>query len=246
MLKQSGILADFEAICGEYGLPAEGGNYYFLLDTFTRKRSGMAYTIEEILEDDLALELAEMLKQLSSSFGGFSLQTGAKKDYKNPALVEVLKEALEAALQGRVEKGREHMILSKGYGSGGDQGRAFIIPYPEGSTPQEKGFSKEELEAIITYEKEQRGLVEKMKGNVKNYSAPTRNPELGKLVVFLKQYLPEEWNEATQNSFLADYLCGAGFLDFKGKAWLDGFRDKLKAEKDRQVRDWINSYKRVR
>lgn len=243
MQKKMSIQEEFEALCGKYGLPEGEGNYYYLLDTFRRRRARKSFTTEEILSDFTALELARMLKQLVLCGGGFSLVVGGvKKDYNSPALVEVVKQSLEDALQARVRRGRNHLILSKGYGAGGDEGRAFLIPYPEGHKPQASGFSEEELEAIIRKEEELAEEVEKMKGNKMNYTTYTRNPELGRLVSFLYQYLPQEWSDATRNAFLADYLCGAGFLDFKGKAWVESFKEKVKEDRDRQVRRWVEAY----
>lgn len=256
MSEQSSIMADFEALCSQYGLPVEDSNYYFLLDLFQRRRQGKSFTTEEILADFSALEIARMLKQLSFSGGAFSLIVGAvKQDYSSPILVEVLKQSLVDALQARVKKvgnlkkGEESlgatMILSKGYGAGGDEGRAFLIPYPEGSKPQEKGFSEVELDAIIAFEEGLAAEVEKMQGNKERWEkeGTSRLPELGKLSEWIiDNYLPKEWQAVEKYNFVADYLFKAGFLDFKGEVWKAGFSGKGRKEVDRMIRNWIQSY----
>ena len=246
MLEQSSIQADFEALCNQYGLPVEDSNYYFLLDLFRRRRQGKSFTTEEILADFSALELAGMLKQLSYSGGAFSLVVGGvKKDYNSPLLVEVLKQSLVVALQARVKKCGANMILSKGYGAGGDEGRAFLIPYPEGCTPQEGGFSEVELNCIIDFEKGLAVEVKKMQGNKERWEkeGASRLPELGKLAEWIMQYyLPEDWLPVQKLNFVADFLFLAGFLDFKGEVWKAGFKDKNKQQKDKMVRDWVKAY----
>lgn len=248
MQEQGRIRGEFDALCASYNLPKGGYSYVSLLTIFANRRNGGFYTTEEILADFSALEIARMLKQLSFSNGDFSLVVGGvTKDYNSPTLVGVLKQSLEDALKSRVEKvndnGVNYLVLYKTFGRG--KRRGYYLPYPNGCTPQEGGFSEVELNCIIDFEKGLAVEVEKMQGNVRNNTTPTRNPELGGLVLDYKQYLPEEWKGATQNAFLADFLCGAGFLDFKGESWLEGFKEKAKAEKDRLVRNWIASYKQT-
>lgn len=238
--------SEFDALCLEYDLPKRGYNYVSLLTIYVNRRKGGYPTLEEFLADFSALEIARMLKQLSFSNEGFSLVVGGlTKDYNSPTLVGVLKKSLVDALAERVEKvnsnGEHYMIL---YKSVGRKKWGFCLPYPAGCSQQKVGFSEGELDALIGFENRQKVEVEKMQGNVRNNTTPTRNPELGKLVLSLKQYLPEEWNPATQNAFLADYLFSAGFLGFKGKSWLEGFREKNKAEKSKLVQDWIKSYQK--
>ena len=256
MLEQSGIQADFEALCGHYGLPVGDSNYYFLLSLFSRRRKGISFTTEEILADFSALDIARMLKQLSFSNGVFSLIVKSiKQDFSNPALVEGLKQFLVDALQARVKKvehlkkGEESlgatMILSKGYGAGGDEGRAFLIPYPEGCTPQEGGFSDVELDCIIDFEGRLAVEVERMRGNKERWEpeGASRLPELGKLAELIEDnYLPKEWQSVDKHTFVADYLFRGGFLDFKSDLWKAGFKGKGRKEKDRMIRNWIQAY----
>ena len=111
--------------------------------------------------------------------------------------------------------------------------------YPKGEAPQEDGFSLVELDMIISMGKWLKDNVKKLSGK------STRNPELGQLVTDLYPNLPEEWTDASRNAFLADFLCGAGFLDFKGASWLDAYKDMGKAEKDRMVRNWLESFRQA-
>ncbi|MBQ6416241.1 MAG: hypothetical protein IJJ65_08335 [Butyrivibrio sp.] len=221
-------------------------NYYYLLDLFQRRRQGKSFTTEEILADFSALEIARMLKQLSFSSGNFSLLVGGvSKDYSSPALVGILKQSLEEALGARVEKGKKHLILSKGYGAGGDEGRAFLIEYPEGCTPKGEGFSNTELDAIIAFEEGLEVEVKKMQGNKERWEKEggSRLPELGKLSEWIiDNYLPQEWQAVDKNNFVADYLFQAGFLDFKAEVWKAGFKGKNRQQKDRMVRDWMKAY----
>ncbi|MCR4864881.1 MAG: hypothetical protein K5850_06975 [Bacteroidales bacterium] len=246
MQEQSGIQAEFDALCSQYGFPVGDSNYYFLLDLFRRRKQGKSFTDEEILADFSALDIARMLKQLSFSSGNFSLLVGGgSKDYSSPALVGILKQSLEEALGARVEKGKKHMILSKGYGAGGDEGRAFLIDYPEGCTPMGEGFSNKELDAIIAFEEGLEVEVKKMQGNKERWEkeGESRLPELGKLSEWIiDNYLPKEWQAVDKYNFVADYLFRAGFLDFKGEVWKGGFRDKSRKEKDRMIRNWHLSY----
>lgn len=245
MQEQERIRDEFDALCDSYGLPKGKYGYVSLLTIFANRRNGGFPTQGEFLADFSAMEIARMLKQLSFSNAGFSLVVGVvTKDYNSPTLVEVLKQSLVDALAERVVKvnsnGENYMIL---YKSSGRKKRGFYLSYPAGCSPQEVGFSENELDAIIDFERGLQDKVKKMQGNVRSNTTPTKNPELGELVLSLMQYLPEEWSQATKNAFLADYLCSAGFLDFKGKSWLEGFREKEKSEKDRLVRNWIKSYK---
>lgn len=249
MQEQSGKQAEFDALCSQYGLPVGDSNYFFLLDLFQRRRQGVSFTDEEILSDFTALDIARMLKQLSFSKGYFSLKVvgDREKDYTNPALVGIIKQSLEDALGKRVEKGDNNMLLSKskGYGAGGDQSRGLLIPYPEGYTPQEVGFSDVELQCIIDFEEGLAVEVKKMQGNKERWEekGKSRLPELGKLAEWIIiNYLPKEWKEVDKHNFVADYLFNAGFLDFKSEIWKAGFRDKKKEQKYKMVLDWIKAY----
>ena len=102
-------------------------------------------------------------------------------------------------------------------------------------------LSKEELGYIKEFGDFIKDRRKKLDGNKKE-SGPTRNPELGRLVLSLMRHFPEDWNDATKNEFLAEFLFSAGYLDFKGEAWLENFKEKDKPEKDREVRNWISSY----
>ena len=245
MQEQSGIKKDFDALCNQYGGIPEGGKCHRdLWHIFLYRRQGMYLTDFEAERVFPAPEIARMLKQLSFSSGAFSLMVGsARKDYFSPELVEVLKKSLEDALQAMVIKYPE--MLNVTYGKDGD--RMIGWEYPTGEVPQEDGFSEVELDMIIEMGVFHNDLWKKFAGNAQSKGkASTRNPALGQFVNDLSGLLPEEWNDATKNAFLADYLCLAGFLDFKGKAWVENFKEKLKEDKDRQVRRWIEAYEKVR
>lgn len=249
ILEQGRIKAEFDSLCGEYGLRKGGGGYVSLLTIFSNRRGGRFFTYYESLSDKSTLELARML--LSFRKGEDSIIVGGEK-YDSPTLVEMLEKSLEDALRNNVKRVRKQMEGEESVGdyfiffkpSGKGRKRGYYFPYPEGVTPQEKGFSQDELEAILSIEKKMKEDLERMQGNVRDYTTPSRNPELGELVLSLTNYLPEEWNDATRNAFLADFLQGAGFLNFKGSSWLMKFSEKGKAEKDREVRNWIQSYKK--
>lgn len=261
MLKQSSIKKDFEALCNQYGLQVEQNKV--LQAIYEAKQEGLFQMPSFALDNMPVFDLAKMLKQLYKSAGTFTLKVGGgKEDYSSPILVEVLKQLLNQALKERVRKqnetwvdlgvmGYEKFPIGKKTNIGAsmvitlwDWGKQEkIILYPEGVIPSQDTFSEWELEAIIDTGKELERVVEKMQGNGSGTYSPTRNPELGEMAILLKSHLPEEWNSATQNSFIADFLLGAGFLDFKGDSWLDDFKDKGKAEKDRLVRNWIDSSK---
>jgi len=262
MLEQSSIKKDFEALCNQYGLQVEQNKV--LQAIYEAKQEGYFLMPSFALDNTPVFDLAKMLKQLYKSAGTFTLKVGGgKKDYSSPILVEVLKQLLNQALKERVRKqeetwvdlgamGYDNFPIGKKTNIGASMivslwdwgNQEKIIPYPKGVLPSKDAFSETELDAIIDAGKDLKTEVEKMQGKGGGTSELTRNPELGKIALTLKPFLPEEWNSATQNSFVADFLLGAGYLDFKGECWLDGFRDKGKGEKDRQVRDWINSYNR--
>ena len=244
MQDQADIKKDYDALCGQYsGIPEDSPSYTYLWSIFLARRQGghpLDYAVDITCP---ALEIATMLKQLSYSSGAFSLKVGSgRKDYSSPALVEVLQKSLTDALLDMVEKitlEEDCHYLSVNYGKDGSYSVAW--DYPEGQVPQEGGLSEVELGLILNIGEYLKDRTKKLGG----YSQG-RSPVLGQFILDLYPFLPPEWNNATKNSFLADFLCGAGFLDFYGASWLDGFRDKGKGEKDRQVRDWINSYNRVK
>lgn len=238
MQSLSNIKADFDALLNQYGgIPEDSGCYTDLWYLFLHRRLGKHTTEYEEMSNFPASEMAMMLKQLlCSPTGAFSLKVGsAKREYSNPTLVEVLKKSLVDALQAMVTK--EYPLLNVTYGSKND----YLIgwDYPKGETPQEDGFSLVELDMIVEMGKWLKDNVKKLSGK------STRNPELGQLITDLSPNLPEGWTDATKNAFLADFLCGAGFLDFKGTPWLDGFKDMGKAEKDRMVRNWLESFRQA-
>ena len=263
--EQSCIKNDFEALCTQYGLQ-EGEGRVFLEGIFGFKRMGHLDLPSLCFEKQPAFEIARMLKQLLYTDRDFSLKVGGNKvDYSNHSLVEVLKQLLEEALKERVQKYDETWICpsslghndfpkDKSYNVGPSMSIVLIpltglekrILYPSGVQLSRDSFSVEELDAIIKAGDELKEVLEKLSGNLMDYSSHSRNPDLGKLALSFKEKLPGEWNDATKNSFIADYMLKAGFLDVKGDSWLDGFKDKGKGEKDRQVRDWINSYERAK
>ena len=133
------------------------------------------------------------------------------------------------------------MILSKGFGS---TGRAYIVPYPEGAKPQQDGFSDAELGAIIDYENKAKEEWERSQGNTERWEGKgkSRLPELGRVAQEIKDLLPLDWKVVDKHCFVAEYMRRAGFLDFKGEAWLMGFDNKERQQRDRMVRDWIKAY----
>jgi hypothetical protein len=244
MQDQADIKKDYDALCGQYsGIPEDSPSYTYLWSIFLARRQG-GYPLD--YEVDItcpALDIATMLKQLSYSSGAFSLKVGSgRKDYSSPALVDVLKKSLTDALLDMVEKitlEEDCHYMSVNYGKDGSYSVAW--DYPAGELPQEDGLSKVELEMILK-------IGECLKDRTKKFGgrAQGRWPVLGQLVLDLYPFLPPEWNNATKNAFLAEFLYGAGFLDFYGASWLEEFKDKGKGERDKQVRDWIDSYEQAR
>ena len=263
----SKYIPEFESLCARYGLSSkqryvdkdgeERGQYILLLDMYTRRRAGIYPTNEEVQADYSALDIARMLKQLSLYSGGyFTLQVMSDvQDYRNPDIGTILIKSLTEALSRRVEKipslnssnpnnplkGKPVMLLSKGFGS---IGRASIIPYPKGVEPQQDGFSEAELTAIIDYENMAKEEWEKSQGNTERWEniGRSRLPELGRMAQEIKDLLPLGWREVDKNNFVADYMRGAGFLDFKKEVWLGVFDKKSRQQKDRMVRNWLQAY----
>lgn len=266
MFDQSEALRDYEALTSDFGLPNENGDgsYYILQLMFVGRRrmqyymaeidsnkvsaedlpegwdSGLVFTFEEICSDFSALEIARMLKQLEKSNGEITIEGGGRKNKYSPELVEILKQSLNEALEQRVKKGKDMMILDKGYG-GGFTGRAFIIECP-GVDGTQKGtsFSKEELDAIISYETKAKEAWEKTQGNKEEYGR-TRLTELGKLSNEILAMLPKDWKVSHKQDFAIGFLRGAGYLDYRGEGWLEGFDDKTQLEKRREFRNWIRA-----
>jgi len=264
MQELSSIRKDFDALCEQYGLPKDEKSEALFGILLSRD-----LLVQSIFYDGQSVfEIARMLKQLSGvGSAGFTLQNVGgvtRNTYSSPELVEVLKKSLVDALQKKVVKHNETWVNPSSLGFKGvpkdkmlNLGKAHldiilnlngvevetgIYLYPEGVHPSQDSFSEQELDAILGYGKRLADRLEKMKGNKVNFSTSTRNPELGKLVLVLSQHLPEDWNDATRNAFLADYLCLAGVLDFKGTDWVENFKGKLKEDKGRQVRRWVESY----
>lgn len=258
----SKYVPEFESLCKKYGLSSEQryvdrdgnerGQYILLLDMYTRRKVGIYPTIEEIQADFSALDIARMLRQLLYLDGkSFSLNG---QEYRNPTLGGLLIQFLTEALGKRVEKkeslnssnpnypliGKPVMILSKG----GSTGRAYIIPYPEGAKPQQKGFSNAELNAIIDYESKAREEWEKSQGNTERWEGKgkSRLPELGRMAQVIKDLLPLDWKVVDKHNFVAEYMRGAGFLDFKNEERLQEFDGKNRKQKDREVRNWLKAY----
>lgn len=244
MLEQSSIQADFDSLCKNYGLRVDSECYRELSYIFTSRRQGKYFTTYELNSNFPALDIARMLKLLSFSNGAFSFIIGGnKQEYSNQALVDVLKKSLNDTLQTMVERRDDYLGVT--YGSAGDCLVATCFRKGE-YIPQKDGFSNVELDCIIRMGQSLYERVNKYGGNTQpNGKAPTRNPALGEFVLDFYPILPQEWNDATRNAFLADFLCDAGFLDFKGDAWKQGFKDKLKEDKDRQVRRWVEAYEKM-
>lgn len=266
MGEQSSIAQDFKALCQQYGLP-EDENQTALLGVYL-SGEGMMPASPYLKQD--VFGLARMLKQLSfARKRGFSLLVGGIKEDYDAEQVEVLKKPLEDALREKVVKYKETWVNPASLGikgvpkdkmlnleraslaiilpfAGGEMERRIWL-YPEGVNPSEQGFSREELDAILDFEKRVKVVVEKLQGNKERWENEGRSrlPELGSLAVLIKSYLPGEWEVRKQLTFIADFLFGAGFLDFKGELWKEAFKGKNPAEKDRLVRNWIASYQKV-
>lgn len=232
--------AEFEALCNKYRL--QEGNILELQVLFELYKCNYLQTPTSIIDSHPVFDYARMLKQLSLSGGAFSLVVGGnKKDYASQSLVDVLKQSLEDALKEWV---RKYDDAPASMGITLDRFRKIeqrVFPYRDNEHPSSDSFTEQELDAIIEWGKGLKAVAKRMKGNVKGYSTPSKNPELGRLVLSLYQYLPEGWSDAKKNAFLADFFCSAGLLDFKGDAWLEAYREKNNAEKDRMVRNWIDS-----
>lgn len=246
----------FSLLCEQYNLPETHEGYFTLKDYFDRRAEGEEYTEEEIASDFTAMELAKMLLLLrdTSSFK-IEIAPGRSVFITDKKMIDSLVRYLTSELSDRIQKSENiveekrgtkkckgpHLILCKGYGGGGT-GRAYLIPYPSGSTPQKEGFSKEELNAIVKYEKQLKEKTDKYAGNNN-----TRNPEIGKLASWIRSLLPEEWTNTDRHCFVFDFLLYCGFLDFKGDDWKEKFVGKgERKRKLDQVDDWISSYMSAR
>ena len=246
----------FSLLCEQYNLPETHEGYFTLKDFFDRRAEGEEYTDEEIASDFTAMELAKMLLLLrdTSSFK-IEIAPGRSAFITDKKMIDSLVRYLTAELSARIQKSENivggkcgikkckgpHLILCKGYGGGGT-GRAYLIPYPSGSTPQKEGFSKVELNAIVKYEKQLKEKIDNFAGNNN-----TRNPEIGKLASWILSLLPEEWINTDRDCFVFDYLLYCGFLDFKGEDWKEKFVGKGERKKKHdQVEDWISSYMSAR
>lgn len=270
-MEQLNIKAEFDALCQAYGLTPIGQNeeelyipnghsfdYPYLLNLFYNRRIGKALSTYEILSDFKAFDIAKVLNVLSFSKGGFTLTVNPYSiRCDNPTIVEVLKKSLEEALGQIVEKypcfeidGKDQgatMVLSKGFGGGGNFGRGIIIPYPKGCIPKKDGFSPEELDAIIAHEKVQKERARRMRGNKERWEEEgySRLPDLGEQAQWLMNYIPLDWDSQTKRSFVADYMFQAGFLDFKSDSWKASFNSKTNKEKSKLVENWIKAYNKA-
>ena len=241
----------FTCLCEQYNLPETLEGYLALKDFFDHRASNEEYTEEEIASDFTAMELAKMLLLLrDTSCFKIEIAPGHSATISDKKMIDLLVGYLTAELSNRIQKSENiveekcggekckgpHLILCKGYGGGGT-GRAYLIPYPSGSTPQKEGFSKEELNAIIKYEKQLKRKIDNYAGN------NTRNPEIGKLASWIRSLLPKEWIVTDRDCFVFDYLLYCGFLDFKGDDWKEKYVGKgERKRKYDQVEDWISSY----
>lgn len=241
MSEQSSIKKDFDALCchKDYGgIPEDSKCYQELWPVFSLRRQGKYLLLYEEQDEYFpAPDIARMLKQLSYSSGDFSLDVkGIPKPYSSPALVEILKKSLTDALQTLVDK-RHYGLDYFGVYYGKDRNCMVCEDYPNGYVPQENGFSDFELEMIIR-------IGERVVEEKKLYAGnSTRNPALGEFVLDLCPYLPQEWSDNNKYAFLGHYLCEAGFLDFRGRAFVENFKGKLKEDKAGIVRKWIRGYK---
>lgn len=246
----------FSVLCKQYNLPETHEGYFALMDFFDRRQNNKRYTEEEIASDFTAMELAKMLLLLQGT-GSFRIEVapGHHTTISDKKMIDSLVGYLTGELSNRIQKSENivedkggvkkckgpHLILCKGYGGGGT-GRAYLIPYPPGSSLEKEGFSEVELKAIIKYEKQLKDIIDKYAGN-KN----TRNPEIGKLASWILSLLPGEWIYTDRNCFVFDYLLYCGFLDFKGDDWKMKFfvgKSDRKRKSD-QVDDWISSYRKL-
>ena len=248
------FIAEFEALAEKYGLPKEGGsinenrldqlasNYQLLQLIYVGRRSGQYFTSEEIVGDFSALEIARMLKQITQAEGDrFKIDyEGWIEWYNSPQLVVVLRQSLTDALSQRVKKGNGVLVLFKGYG-GGDTGRAFIIELPKGIKPQQGGFSEAELDAIIHSEKEAQSAWEITQGNKERNTdnVKSRRPELRDIAEHILGLLPTCWQKVDRYNFVADYMRGAGFLDFMSRVRLMEIDRMDKKQRSTMVRNWL-------
>lgn len=238
---------DFESLCDNHGLPFNG-YYLALFELFAKNRAGKFYTLWEMIRDDdyddSVFVIARVLRQLSHCGRGvFSVVVGSEETYESVAGVEAIKQALTEALQSRVKKEKGNMIVTGiGYNLSVFSPKELPIPYPLNCSPEENGFSNAEIDMIIKAGNKIKARAKKMRGNVVK-SVHTRNAEIGELVFYLKQWLPEKWIKAKKNAFFVEYLDKAGFLDFKGKDWLKNFRYIMsEKDKNKEIENFVNSY----
>lgn len=238
---------EFNRLCESCGL--SGWGYTALLSLLIDRLEGRFLTEEEISSDFSALEIATLLRQLNRA-KTLSITVNRVNEKYGENMILVLTNALTDALNAHIQK-RENitqeyrgnktnlganMILNKGYGGGGT-GRAFLIPYPNGELPQEDGFSKAELDAIINYERAQLEVYKASQGN------GTRSRELGHLAEWIiDSFLPSDWVTDTKYFFVINYLIIAGYLDFEGQEWFDKHNKMSINEQSRKVRYWIDAY----
>lgn len=246
----------FDKLCNDSYLnqSLSGYGYQAFLSILDNRITGRFATEEEIGRDFSALEIAQMLKQIYKAEEFTLVVEDARIKYRNSSLVAIISDSLIKELQKRISKS-PHSVAKRGndivedYGAvmylnkfAGNDGRVTRIPYPEGVTPYlEDGFSIEEIDEIIRFEKMQETISRKYLGN------KTRSPELGHLCEILLPFLPEEWILEDKCYFLYGFLVLAGFLDFRGEKWISAQEStKWKNDKAHQVKDWIKAYHKHR
>lgn len=245
-VKTSEYIREFDELCTEYGLSkdseVEGWDYLTLQMVWIEKKQGQFLTPEEIMADFSVMESAQFLLQLETNKRDvMEVTTHRVEGYESPHFFKISKMIYQGYLDKRVQKfqrlkfqengvevEKPAMILSKGYG-GGFTGRAFIIPYPEGVVPQNIGWSIQELESIVAYERKMKGEWIRSQGISKKHSEQkSRRGELKLLIESLLPYVPASFNVTTKYAFIFDYM---QHLDFFVD--IDTGKNKFKTNTDK-------------
>lgn len=231
-VKTSEYIREFDELCAEYGLSKDGWElqdkelqkkcspYLTLQMLWVEKKQGQFLTPEEIMADFSVMESAQFLLQLETNKRDvLEVTTQRIEAYESQHFFKISKMMYQDYLDKRVQKcsrlrflengievEKPAMILLKGYG-GGFTGRAFIIPYPEGVMPQKEGWSIEELESIVAYERKMKGEWIRSQGIAKKHSEQkSRRGELKSLIESLLPFVPASFQKAKKYAFVFDYM----------------------------------------
>lgn len=229
-IKTPEYIREFDELCANYGLSKdskeEGWDYLSLQVIWVEKKQGQFLTTEEIIADFSVMEFAQLLLQLETNKRNvLEVTTHRIEGYESPHFFSISKLMYQEYLNKRVQKcarlrfwenGMEveqpAMILSKGYG-GGFTGRAFIIPYPEGVVPQKDGWSIEELQSIVDYERKMKGEWLRSQGISKKHSEQkSRRGELKSLIKSLLPFVPANFDITKRYAFVFDYMNNLDFF----------------------------------